>query len=271
MVLDAGPKRKFHVHERNLCESAADVAVEPTLGCYPSPRRPAVVGRGSGSLPSPAVWLASRASRWPMWRVGVVCHQRPERSFHLGGRPTPGVCAMHVALYRARRSACWAGCCAQAAAERRRGSGQRSRWIGRGCRLPTAITVCRSVSGVWDGIQRVARGRCRCRSGSPAGAVTRRRRRSGPEVNSRSCRLRSWWSCRGSCPGAGHLLLGRLQKGVIFLVAIPLMFVIGLLLDGRLFPVRVLRAARRAGRARQPGDGGRRILSPAAMERGRAS
>ncbi len=37
-------------------------------------------------------------------------------------------------------------------------------------------------------------------------------------------------------PGAGHLWLGRTRKGLIFLVAIPLMFAMGLWLDGRLFP-----------------------------------
>ena len=37
-------------------------------------------------------------------------------------------------------------------------------------------------------------------------------------------------------PGAGHLMLGRRQKGVIFLVLLPLMFAIGLWLQGRLFP-----------------------------------
>lgn len=37
-------------------------------------------------------------------------------------------------------------------------------------------------------------------------------------------------------PGAGHLILGRVQKGVIFLVALPAMFGIGLLLSGRIFP-----------------------------------
>ena len=36
-------------------------------------------------------------------------------------------------------------------------------------------------------------------------------------------------------PGAGHLWLGRLSKGVVFLVALPLMFSVGLLLDGELF------------------------------------
>ncbi len=37
-------------------------------------------------------------------------------------------------------------------------------------------------------------------------------------------------------PGAGHLLQRRLQKGLVFLVAIPLMFASGLWLQGRLFP-----------------------------------
>jgi len=37
-------------------------------------------------------------------------------------------------------------------------------------------------------------------------------------------------------PGAGHLSLGRRAKGLIFLVAIPLMFAIGLAIRGRLFP-----------------------------------
>lgn len=37
-------------------------------------------------------------------------------------------------------------------------------------------------------------------------------------------------------PGAGHLWQGRLQKGVVFLVILPLMFAIGLALEGRVFP-----------------------------------
>jgi hypothetical protein len=37
-------------------------------------------------------------------------------------------------------------------------------------------------------------------------------------------------------PGAGHLMLGRRQKGLIFLIALPAMFAIGLALEGRLFP-----------------------------------
>ncbi|MGE0446289.1 MAG: DUF6677 family protein [Vicinamibacterales bacterium] len=37
-------------------------------------------------------------------------------------------------------------------------------------------------------------------------------------------------------PGAGHLWLGRVQKGLVFLVTLPVMYGIGLLLDGQIFP-----------------------------------
>ena len=37
-------------------------------------------------------------------------------------------------------------------------------------------------------------------------------------------------------PGAGHLWLGRRTTGLILLVALPLMFAIGLGIEGRLFP-----------------------------------
>ena len=40
-------------------------------------------------------------------------------------------------------------------------------------------------------------------------------------------------------PGAGHLLQGRLQKGLTFLVALPLMFVFGLWIEERLFPIEL--------------------------------
>ena len=43
--------------------------------------------------------------------------------------------------------------------------------------------------------------------------------------------LASW-----AIPGAGHLWLGRRSKGLIFLVALPLMFVIGVAIRGCLFP-----------------------------------
>lgn len=37
-------------------------------------------------------------------------------------------------------------------------------------------------------------------------------------------------------PGAGHFWLGRAQKGTVFIVLLPLMFVLGLSLSGRIFP-----------------------------------
>ena len=37
-------------------------------------------------------------------------------------------------------------------------------------------------------------------------------------------------------PGAGHLWLGRWQKGLTFLITLMLMFAFGLWLEGRLFP-----------------------------------
>jgi len=37
-------------------------------------------------------------------------------------------------------------------------------------------------------------------------------------------------------PGAGHIWQGRRFKGIAFLIAIPLMFAVGLAVDGRLFP-----------------------------------
>ena len=40
-------------------------------------------------------------------------------------------------------------------------------------------------------------------------------------------------------PGAGHFLIGRRQKGFVFLIALPLMFGIGLWLQGRLFPLEL--------------------------------
>ena len=40
-------------------------------------------------------------------------------------------------------------------------------------------------------------------------------------------------------PGAGHLLLRRRNKGLVFFVALPAMFAIGLWLQGRLFPLEL--------------------------------
>lgn len=40
-------------------------------------------------------------------------------------------------------------------------------------------------------------------------------------------------------PGAGHLWLGRRSKGIVFLIVLSAMFVVGLWLEGRLFPLQL--------------------------------
>lgn len=40
-------------------------------------------------------------------------------------------------------------------------------------------------------------------------------------------------------PGMGHVWLGRRQKGVVFMVVIPTMFLIGLWLNGAIFPFQL--------------------------------
>ena len=40
-------------------------------------------------------------------------------------------------------------------------------------------------------------------------------------------------------PGAGHFWLGRVQKSVVFVIALSAMFLAGLLLKGRLFPFEI--------------------------------
>lgn len=40
-------------------------------------------------------------------------------------------------------------------------------------------------------------------------------------------------------PGLGHFWLGRRQKGIVFLVALTLMFAFGLWLKGALFPFQI--------------------------------
>jgi len=47
-----------------------------------------------------------------------------------------------------------------------------------------------------------------------------------------------WLMCAAAwfIPGAGHLWLRRTEKGLLFLVLLPLMFAIGLFLAGRIFP-----------------------------------
>ena len=40
-------------------------------------------------------------------------------------------------------------------------------------------------------------------------------------------------------PGAGHLMQGRRDKGLVFLITLPLMFALGLWMQGRIFPLEL--------------------------------
>src|SRR5215471_17518071 len=62
---------------------------------------------------------------------------------------------------------------------------------------------------------------------SPARATTAEKTQPGGLVL--LC-LAAW-----AIPGLGHLWLGRRAKGFVFLIALPLMFAVGLALQGRIF------------------------------------
>lgn len=65
----------------------------------------------------------------------------------------------------------------------------------------------------------------------PSRATTVQRSRSMEKSSLVFLCLAAW-----AIPGSGHLWLGRRSKGSVFLVAVTLMFVIGLVLEGRIFP-----------------------------------
>jgi hypothetical protein len=62
-------------------------------------------------------------------------------------------------------------------------------------------------------------------------------------------------------PGAGHLWLGRRDKGLVFLIMIPLMFVIGLWLQGAIFPFQTSEPLAGLAAIAQFGTGAPWILS----------
>jgi hypothetical protein len=65
---------------------------------------------------------------------------------------------------------------------------------------------------------------------SKSTTAERPRAASEPATLAAVC-LASW-----AVPGAGHLWFGRRQKAAVFMAVLPLMFLIGLMLEGRIFP-----------------------------------
>lgn len=92
---------------------------------------PSVVGRGEAPAAAALVYRAG----------AVICHQRPERSFHLAGVPLP-VCARCTGLYASGALAALAACVGTAALPRR------MRAALAAAALPTAVTVALEWSGV---------------------------------------------------------------------------------------------------------------------------
>lgn len=63
-------------------------------------------------------------------------------------------------------------------------------------------------------------------------STTAERARPGAEPGMLVLQCLAAWAV----PGVGHLWMGRRQKALVFMLALPAMFLIGLLLHGRIFP-----------------------------------
>ena len=68
------------------------------------------------------------------------------------------------------------------------------------------------------------------------GRPRRHARESAQSPPGESSRLALVCLAAWAVPGAGHLWLGRTGQGLVFLVTLPLMFAVGLFLEGRIFP-----------------------------------
>ena len=200
-----------------------------------------------------APFAASQHAPAPFWYASlsvvygagsVLCHQLPERSFCRGGA-VAGLRAVHRHLFRG------GGCCAswvwsdedlqeaQSVSGFSRATRSRPRTRRRGD-LPTMHAHLRVEH------RRRAVQRHPALAGAPLGAVVAFvvcqpwgklapvRATAAEETQSGALVLlcvASW-----AVPGAGHLWLGRRNKGLLLLVALPLMFAIGVAIRGRIFP-----------------------------------
>jgi uncharacterized membrane protein len=85
----------------------------------------------------------------------VVCHQRPQRSFHLAGAQLP-VCARCLGLYVGGLLGAISWVVVAGAGAQRSGRAQRLleppvlRAILCACAIPTGLTVITAAAGVWD-------------------------------------------------------------------------------------------------------------------------
>ena len=215
----------------------------------------------AAALPA-AAWVVARPASSPLFAAafavyglgGIVCHQLPERSFHLWSAQMP-VCARCTGIYAG-------GALAALGAMALTPGARRARAVLFVAALPSAVTLImewttghmpanwiRAVAGLPLGAAVVWVIAGAGRSDADAALLNGRAREAREKVSNVNysvvrasaaeetqtgglvlvC-LASW-----ALPGAGHLWLGRRSKGLVFLVALPLMFALGLVLHGRLF------------------------------------
>ena len=95
---------------------------------------------------------------------GLVCHQRPERSFHLAGVQLP-VCARCLGLYASGALGAAVACAAADRSREIRPVGD-TRWALAIASIPTALTLLSEWSGLW-----YPSGAARAFAALPLGAV----------------------------------------------------------------------------------------------------
>ena len=164
-----------------------------------------------------------------MYGIGAfICHQLPERSFHLGGFQIP-VCARCLGIYAGVALTACVQCCgalrvalgsaADAARPRRRGvlsPARCRRAVTFGARVErscgAASNIVRAIAGVGAWHRRCAR------SDERGGYATLQLMRATTADRAQPAAT-AYLICAAAwlLPGLGHLWLGRRQKGVTFL------------------------------------------------------
>jgi uncharacterized membrane protein len=111
---------------------------------------------GSAASDSPVPPRAAAVASAAIYSVGaLICHQRPERSFHLAGAQLP-VCARCTGLYAggALGVLAWVALAGARRASARRATPLTSTPVARrvliAASIPTAITLLTALVGLWE-------------------------------------------------------------------------------------------------------------------------
>ncbi len=167
-----------------------------------------------------------------------ICHQRPDRTFRVRGSLMP-VCGRCAGLYVAGAIGLLAG-----GVWRRphRAATHTSRALLAAAAVPTLATWTMEVAGVWNPGTPL-RALAALPLGAAAGWVCARALLHYDPMSARQASSSTTLPPLPLCaigwlvPGAAHMLLGRREKGVIFLVVLVALFAAGVALEGRIFPI----------------------------------